>query len=173
MKGLSLTQPWATLVAIGAKTIETRSWSTSYRGELLIHAAKGFPNDCQALCRRDPFAQTLIDGGFNKAKDLPIGLIVAVATLDVVLPTEDIVRGWASLMTRHGIDAAMWAAQENAFGDFAELRFGWFLKDIKPLPTPIPAAHVGRDGSTKPGGALGLWSVPQVVLDLVAGQGVL
>lgn len=43
MKALSLTQPWATLVATGAKQIETRSWSTKYRGPLYIHAAKGFP----------------------------------------------------------------------------------------------------------------------------------
>jgi hypothetical protein len=43
MKALTLTQPWATLVAIGAKTIETRSWPTSYRGPLAIHAAKGYP----------------------------------------------------------------------------------------------------------------------------------
>ena len=43
MKALSITQPWATLIAIGAKTIETRSWSTLYRGDLAIHAAKGFP----------------------------------------------------------------------------------------------------------------------------------
>ena len=32
VKALSLTQPWATLVAMGAKRIETRSWATSYRG---------------------------------------------------------------------------------------------------------------------------------------------
>lgn len=31
---LSLTQPWAELVVIGAKTQETRSWKTDYRGEL-------------------------------------------------------------------------------------------------------------------------------------------
>lgn len=40
MKALSLTQPWASLVAVGAKRIETRSWRTSYRGPLAIHAAK-------------------------------------------------------------------------------------------------------------------------------------
>jgi activating signal cointegrator 1 len=43
MKAITLTQPWATLVAIGAKRIETRSWPTNYRGPLAIHAAKGFP----------------------------------------------------------------------------------------------------------------------------------
>ena len=45
MKALTLTQPWASLVACGAKTIETRSWRTPYRGPVAIHAAKGFPAD--------------------------------------------------------------------------------------------------------------------------------
>lgn len=38
IKALSLTQPWATLVAIGAKKIETRSWQTPYRGRLAMLA---------------------------------------------------------------------------------------------------------------------------------------
>ena len=40
MKALTLYQPYASLIAVGAKTIETRSWGTSYRGGLLIHAGK-------------------------------------------------------------------------------------------------------------------------------------
>lgn len=40
MKAISLWQPWATLMALGLKKIETRHWSTRYRGPLLIHAAK-------------------------------------------------------------------------------------------------------------------------------------
>ena len=35
-KALSVKQPWASLIASGEKTIETRTWPTSYRGELLI-----------------------------------------------------------------------------------------------------------------------------------------
>ena len=31
MRAITLTQPWATLVALGFKKIETRSWSTDYR----------------------------------------------------------------------------------------------------------------------------------------------
>ncbi len=42
MKALTLTQPWASLVAVGAKRIETRSWETNYRGTIAIHAAKGW-----------------------------------------------------------------------------------------------------------------------------------
>jgi len=36
MKAISLHQPWANMIAEGVKTIETRRWRTSYRGELLI-----------------------------------------------------------------------------------------------------------------------------------------
>jgi hypothetical protein len=38
MRCLTLTQPWATLVAVGAKQVETRNWSTRYRGRLAIHS---------------------------------------------------------------------------------------------------------------------------------------
>lgn len=40
MKSLSIKQPWADQIARGLKTIETRTWSTRYRGDLLIHAGK-------------------------------------------------------------------------------------------------------------------------------------
>jgi hypothetical protein len=40
VKALTLHQPWAPAIAEGIKTIETRSWSTSYRGPLAIHAGK-------------------------------------------------------------------------------------------------------------------------------------
>jgi activating signal cointegrator 1 len=65
MRVLTLTQPWATLVAIGEKEIETRSWATSYRGPLAIHAASGLgPVGGQAglveLCLTEPFRSALI-----------------------------------------------------------------------------------------------------------------
>ena len=41
MTVISLLQPWAQLVVLGAKKIETRSWNTAFRGELLIHASLG------------------------------------------------------------------------------------------------------------------------------------
>ncbi len=47
MKALTIRQPWASLIAAGVKTIETRSWSTRYRGPLAIHAGKHKP-------QRDP-----------------------------------------------------------------------------------------------------------------------
>lgn len=40
MKALSIRQPWAELIASGVKTIETRTWKTKYRGDILICASK-------------------------------------------------------------------------------------------------------------------------------------
>lgn len=40
MKCLSVKQPWANLIASGEKTIETRTWATAYRGELLVVSSK-------------------------------------------------------------------------------------------------------------------------------------
>ncbi|MFM8271070.1 MAG: ASCH domain-containing protein [Gemmata sp.] len=37
---ISVRQPWAALLAGGAKTVEIRSWPTARRGPVLIHAAK-------------------------------------------------------------------------------------------------------------------------------------
>ena len=38
MKAISIKQPFAGLIATGQKTLETRTWSTDYRGPLLICA---------------------------------------------------------------------------------------------------------------------------------------
>jgi hypothetical protein len=43
LKALSVKQPWANMIASGEKTIETRTWPTAYRGELLIVSSKRPP----------------------------------------------------------------------------------------------------------------------------------
>jgi len=45
MKVITVKQPWATLIAKGYKEYEFRTWKTSYRGDLLIHAGKGIDKD--------------------------------------------------------------------------------------------------------------------------------
>lgn len=40
MKAISVKQPWANMIATGEKTIETRTWSTDFRGEILIVSSK-------------------------------------------------------------------------------------------------------------------------------------
>src|SRR5690554_6301238 len=39
MKALSIKQPWASLIAYGIKDVENRTWKTSYRGRIYIHAS--------------------------------------------------------------------------------------------------------------------------------------
>lgn len=41
MKCLTVKQPWASLIINGYKKYEFRSWKTSYRGKILIHAGLG------------------------------------------------------------------------------------------------------------------------------------
>jgi activating signal cointegrator 1 len=155
VKALSLTQPWATLVAIGAKQIETRSWGTNYRGWLAIHASKGFPKEAKALCWQDPFHDVLrqhywecvTSGTYDPDHDrpMPLGAVIAVANLHhvgtiytaadgnpYVYPKEYSVKG-----------------NELAFGDYTLYRKGWILTGVRKLPQPIPCK-----------GALGLWTVP-------------
>lgn len=68
MKALSVRQPWASLIAIGKKTIETRSWATNYRGKLLIVSSKtGMDKDV-------PYRNLLSLG-------LPFGKAIAIAEL--------------------------------------------------------------------------------------------
>src|SRR2546427_534687 len=59
VKALTLTAPWAHLIAAGAKRIETRSWRTDYRGQLAIHAAVGFPLWARGRCFEEPFYSRL------------------------------------------------------------------------------------------------------------------
>lgn len=40
MKAISIKQPWASFIVMGKKTIETRTWKTNYRGDLLIVSSK-------------------------------------------------------------------------------------------------------------------------------------
>lgn len=152
MRILSLTQPWATLVAIGAKTIETRSWSPNYRGPLAIHAAKslaplGGRRGLHELLSRRVFGEALLAGGVRWEDQLPFGAIVAVCKIDGYAPTG---HGVAAGDTVSYIDAAGRAAervvgeQEHAFGDYSAGRWLWMLADVKWLSTPLP--HKGGQG---------------------------
>jgi hypothetical protein len=148
MKAITLTQPWATLVAIGAKRIETRSWRTDYRGPLAIHAAKGFPLAARGLRHDGPFYQALWDAGIKPDMPLPIGAIVATCELVSVVTTQLVKTpggmGWSAPDGR--IYDFTLTDEERAFGDYSNGRYAWLLADVRPLAEPILVK-----------GALGLW----------------
>jgi pimeloyl-ACP methyl ester carboxylesterase len=94
VKALSLRQPWATLVAIRAKKIETRSWSTAYRGMLAIHAAAKLPKNCRTLAQRsEPFRSVISQAAFPEDWEdrLPGGAVVATARLEHCSASRSIV----------------------------------------------------------------------------------
>jgi len=151
VKCVSLTQPWASLVASGAKKIETRSWRTSYRGLLAIAASKGFPRADREVCDDEPFAEALALAGCTSWRDLPRGAIVAVCRLDACVPTT-LSNGGRNVTWHSGgwhVGDTWLSSTEYMFGDYAPNRYVWLLDDVRMLPAPIPCR-----------GALGLWTVP-------------
>lgn len=136
MKALSLLQPWATLVAIGAKRVETRSWPTHHRGALAICASKKFRDADRFLCLEDPFRHTLANALYDGDVDimrrcvlhdetvelngkvympLPAGCVVANTVVRACMP---------ALIVMEEVDP-----KERAFGWYAADRFAWLLDD--------------------------------------------
>lgn len=122
MRAISLWQPWASAIALGTKRIETRHWSTAYRGPLAIHAAKKFDRD------QREFASTERTLGRLPAQ-LPLGAVVAVCRLTACLPSEDLLADRAQFNL---------TAIEKLYGNYGDGRFGWILEDITALDAPIP-----------------------------------
>lgn len=144
VKALTLTQPWATLMARGKKLIETRSWTTAYRGPLAIHAAKGFPEEAQILCSQEPIWSAIkinADGETNGdpydvwspfCLHLPRGKVIAVGML------EEVERITSNFLV---------GEPERSFGNYTPGRYAWIFSTIYQLETPLPVR-----------GALGLWN---------------
>lgn len=152
LKAITLTMPWASLVAIGAKIYETRSWPTSHRGPLAVHAAKGWTRHDRNLCDAEPFARVLHAAGLSTAKVNALrGHLLAV--VDVLacapitgyeLPVRPLIGEWPD-PAEHELD----------FGGYAPDRYAWATSNRRPLSAPIKAT-----------GHLGLW--PLLPDDLAA-----
>lgn len=129
VKAITVTQPWATLLAIGAKRIETRSWSTAYRGPLAISASKSFPEWAQSICLKEPF-WTALRG--IEWQDLPTGCGIAIGTL----------RTCKSI----SLESELPLEPEPSFGNYETGRWAWLFDSMTLLKTPVPCR-----------GSLSLW----------------
>ncbi|HEX9991610.1 MAG TPA: hypothetical protein VGB14_01650, partial [Acidimicrobiales bacterium] len=94
---------------------------------------------------------------------LPLGAVVAVATLADVVPIYDSATRLPVAWQRHiapTADGRLWLwegpsetenpttgrpdwrrtdiADQRSFGDYSEGRFAWLLEDVRPLPEPVP-----------------------------------
>lgn len=157
MKALSLLQPWASLIAIGAKKIETRSWYTRYRGPLAIHAAKKTFNTNSYLDRElYPFADALVLPDIFSFDTLPYGCIIATCNLvDVRYMLQGKLFRYENGAIVAGGEIPMPGELELSFGDYAPGRFAWISEDIKMLKNPIPAkGHQSLWNWEPPGGEL-------------------
>jgi len=130
MKAITLTQPWASLVAFGAKKIETRSWHTSYRGELAIHAAKGWTAKDRALVEQEPFKGALRS---LTVETMPLGEVVAVAEMRQCFimtdgPTEPLLLD---------LSIATVPEPERTFGGYERGRYAWMLDGARELPRSV------------------------------------
>jgi hypothetical protein len=143
MKCLSMSQPWASLVVLGAKQYETRGWQTAYRGPLAIHASRTFPATARGLLRITPFRDALARAGLHDWQDLPTGLVIGVVCLVDCKRVEEVT----------GL-----SADELAFGDYRPGRWAWTFTLAHRLPSPFPWR-----------GNLGLFDVPNE--RLLAGRG--
>lgn len=170
VKALTLHQPWASLIALGVKSIETRSWSTSYRGPLAIHAGKKRPGDGEIGCyvyddcrggtgwiaeiySRDGYTGEAISDWIGD--HMPLGAVVATCTLVDVAPIATVANGIAHNRRRFlsvmGESLVFYddgdqetVTDQRPYGDFSPGRYAWLLSQIEPLAEPVPAK--GRQG---------------------------
>ena len=119
MKAISLWQPWASLVAMNLKRFETRSWSTSYRGEIAIHAAKRWTKEEQRWAKlfTDQYDCPL-------PVEPPLGAMLCICRLTHIGRAEEV--------------ATRISAMEHRMGNYEAGRFAWRLEVVEVFDTPIP-----------------------------------
>lgn len=119
MKVLSIIEPWATLIKERKKFIETRSWKTSYRGELYIHASS------KKIKSKDKHISKLL----NLIPDVEMGygnIICKCKLVDCVY------------MDKEFLNKIKDNEQEYLCGEYTIGRYAWILEDIEPI-SKIPA----------------------------------
>lgn len=127
MRAITVTQPWASLIALGHKRVETRSWSAAYRGPIAIHASAAMPSWAveyhhEVVKRLDVNLELWA---------YPRGQVVAVAEMIGCAPVEDL---YPEI-----------TAVERLLGDYSAGRYGFILANVRAI-TPEPAK-----------GKLGFW----------------
>jgi len=124
LKALTLHQPYASLMALGIKTIETRSWKTNYRGPIAIHSSRRIVNYI------DSSLKNYLENKLGPLENLPKSGILAICNLyDCIEMTYD------NCPTDF---------MECKCGLFYPGRFMWKTELIKTFKKPIPAR--GKQG---------------------------
>lgn len=131
MKAITIKQPYATLLALGYKKYETRSWQTTYRGKLAIHAGKAIDKEA---CAQEEIAELLREAGYHSWRDLPTGAVIAIGEL------TDCYR----VLTQHKENGIAMTQTEKIdglayrLGDFSVGRYAWEVQKIERLDKVVP-----------------------------------
>lgn len=131
MKAITVLEPWASLIACGAKKIETRIWETSYRGRIAIHAAKS--TKCLDMADEDSFRYAL-KSNTGIMKDQQTGLLFSPGCVIAVADLVDCAKFTHSLIP--GRNTILFKGQEVGkseieFGDCTPGRWGWLLENVQ------------------------------------------
>lgn len=143
-KALSLWQPWASLMASGAKRIETRSWPPHglRTGELVaLHAAKRWTAEERYTAQQEPFLTALRDAERRGLWDFdtpPLGMVIAIARFHHAAETLA-----ADTSPLTGLDYEGMSDEEYTFGNYGDGRWAWVFDAVRPIK-PIPLA--GKQG---------------------------
>ena len=122
VKIISVRQPWAYLIVAGYKPVENRTWRTSYRGPLLIHASQAMEENDFPVQRK-----WIKESGIVIPEDLPRGAIVGAATLTNVY-SDGRDEELQDLMFLRGQDGNPWF----------EGPYGFEMDDAVEFAEPIP-----------------------------------
>jgi hypothetical protein len=101
MHAVTLIQPVATLVVLGACRLEVRAWRTAHRGRVAVYASRAFPQSAREVCTREPVRSALRAAlGHDDWRRLPLGALLGTVELIDCTPTEEDSRqgGWAWIL---------------------------------------------------------------------------
>lgn len=129
--GLSVWQPWASLIAVGAKRYETRSWRppASLIGQQLAICSS--QTEAGLLASAHDLALSRLYLRRLGRQPLPMGTVVAVVTVAGCIGTV------SPAARRIGV-------RERLVGDWSPGRYAWRLEDVRPLATPVPVCGSQR-----------------------------
>lgn len=124
MKALTLYPVWAMLIALEKKRLETRGWTTDYRGPIAITASKKLTEEDRICFASEPYRSVFAEAGFHHVKELPLGAVVCTALLTECFRTEEV---------RDTI-----SEQERDFGNYDDGRFALKMEGVERIDPPIP-----------------------------------
>jgi hypothetical protein len=149
VRAICLHQPYASLVADGVKTIETRTWATSYRGPFVICSTKALAHphlwkDCLARVEARGARQPNGDP-YDDRHSLPRGFALGMVWL-----------ADCREMTKADEEAALISCTMPT----GAVRYAWVLDDSKRIRFREPVPVTGRQSWF----SLPLSSLPEVRL---------